>query len=505
MALSNLSRSDKPVADICLILEGSYPYVHGGVSGWADQLIRSFPDRTFHLWCLVANKKDITLRYKLPDNVVDITNVVIFDYSPEPVGSPHRKLWDTVHALYAQRLDLDAFSEIFWGPLQACLPRAGSHLPIRKLLLGEQAYTLYMKFYAEQALDGSLIDSYYAFLYMLSPLLRLLTVDIPPARLYHAISTGYAGFVGCRARRQRQAPLLLTEHGIYTSERRVEISMAEWIYAPRDGAIHLGSRDLSLKKIWIDLFDFLGRMAYREADHITTLCGGNRDLQVRLGAPRQKIEIIPNGVKLSTYGNILRANDPDHPLIGLVGRVVPIKDIRTFIKACRVVAEALPQARFLVLGSIDQDPEYYQKCLEYRKLADLESKLTLTGNVSVNEYYPRLDVVVLTSVSEAMPLTVLEAMACGIPVVATRVGACEELLNGRDPADRQLGTCGLTADVADNEAIGRAIVRVLSERNLAAAFGCVGKERIRTYYDAERVDRQYARLYDRWLETAGVG
>jgi glycosyltransferase involved in cell wall biosynthesis len=505
MALIHAPRpSSKPVADVCLILEGSYPYVHGGVSGWADQLIRSFPEKTFHLWCLVASANDIVERYAIPSNVVDITNVVIFDYSPEPVGTPHRKLWETVYALYTNRRNLERFSEIFWGPLQQCLPRTGSHLPIRDLLLGEQAYGLYMKFCTEQQLEISLIDTYYAFLYMLSPLLRLLTIDIPPARLYHAISTGYAGFVGCRARRLRQAPLLLTEHGIYTSERRVEISMADWIYTPRDEAIHCGARDLTLKQLWIDMFDFLGRMTYREADRITTLCGGNRDLQVRLGAPSSKIDIIPNGIKLSNYRSIIRSTKPDQPVIGLVGRVVPIKDIRTFIKACRVVASVIPGARFLVLGSIDQDPEYYHKCLEYRKLADLEGKLTFTGNVSLNSYYSRLDVVVLTSVSEAMPLTILEAMACGIPVVTTRVGACDELVNGRDSADCALGASGFTADVADNEAIGRAIIRLLTHPKLAGECGRIGKERVFRYYDAEHVDRRYAALYDRWLETAGV-
>lgn len=233
---------------------------------------------------------------------------------------------------------------------------------------------------------------------------------------------------------------------------------------------------------------------------MTTLFGGNRDMEIRLGADPRKIEIIPNGVDLPLYMNIQRRTDPERPLIGLVGRVVPIKDIRTFIKACRVVADRLPQARFAVLGSTEQTPAYYQKCLEYRKLMNLDKVLEFTGNVNVAEYYGKLDVVALTSVSEALPLTVLEAMAAGIPVVSTRVGACEELLYGLDDDDKAIGPSGIIATVGNHQEVGDAMVRILTEKGLREKMSAAGRERTQKYYDLKQIEARYGRLYREWLQ-----
>jgi glycosyltransferase involved in cell wall biosynthesis len=223
-------------------------------------------------------------------------------------------------------------------------------------------------------------------------------------------------------------------------------------------------------------------------------------MEIRLGAAPGKIEIIPNGVDLPLYGSVRRQTDPEKPLVGLVGRVVPIKDIRTFIKACRVVADKLPKARFVVLGSTEQTPAYYQKCLEYRRLMNLDGRLEFTGNVKVDEWYGKLDVVALTSVSEALPLTVLEAMACGIPVVSTRVGACEELLYGRDDEDRAIGPSGVICTVGNHQEVGDAIARILTERGLSGKLAQAGQERVQKYYDLKKIEGRYGALYREWLE-----
>lgn len=492
--------NDRP-ADVCMILEGSYPYARGGVSIWADSLIRSLPDMTFHLWCLVAQTKDLTPFYDLPRNVVGKTDVVLFEEPPDIPGKPPpAAFWDTVRTLHQDRGNIPARSDLLWGKLQEVLPKQSGPLPARQLLLGPQAYKLLLEMYADRDEPLSFIDYFYTYLFTHLPLLKLLVAPIPKARVYHAISTGYAGFLGCKARRLMRAPLLLTEHGIYTNERQVEISLADWIYSRRDRRIQVGRGSTTLKKIWIQMFDFLGRLTYEEVDHMTTLFGGNRDMEIRLGADPRKIEIIPNGVDLPLYTGIARRTTPERPLVGLVGRVVPIKDIRTFIKACRVVADRLPDARFAVLGSTEQTPAYYQKCLEYRKLMNLEGKLEFTGNVNVAEWYGKLDVVALTSVSEALPLTVLEAMAAGIPVVSTRVGACEELVYGRDDDDKALGPSGTICTVGNHQEVGDAIVSILTDAKMKERMSKAGKERAIKYYDLKQIEARYGRLYKDWLE-----
>ena len=237
-------------ADVCLILEGSYPYVHGGVSIWAHSLIKSMPDVKFHLWCLVARREDITQIYEPPPNVVGVTDVVLFE-EPSDRGSRSlpAKFWDSVRALHSKDLTIEARAEELWGRLQEAFP-PGKPLPTRELLLGREAYQLLLDMYIERDEPLSFIDYFYTYLFTHLPLLKLLAEEVPPARLYHAISTGYAGFLGCRARRTIRAPLLLTEHGIYTNERQVEISLADWIYSRRDRRIQVGRGSTTLKKIW---------------------------------------------------------------------------------------------------------------------------------------------------------------------------------------------------------------------------------------------------------------
>lgn len=491
-------------ADICIIFEGSYPYTRGGVSIWAHDLIQSLPNMTFHLWCLVARREDLKSKYELPKNVIGVTDVVLFE---EPEKERTQKIpaafWDSVREFHSMKGTLER-SQVLWQKLAMSL-KVGPDFPSLQYLLHPKAYEILVERYLERNEPLSFLDYFYTYLFAHLPLMRLMGQDIPPAKVYHTVSTGYAGFLGCRAKQVMNAPLILTEHGIYTNERQVEIILADWIYSRRDRRIQIGKSTTSLKQIWMELFLFLGRLTYDQSDRITTLFSGNRDMEIRFGAAPEKIDIIPNGVDLPIYEKIPRRTNPERPVVALVGRVVPIKDIRTFIKACRVVADAIPNALFKVLGTTEQSPAYYEKCLEYRRLMQLEERLEFTGNVDVIEYYPKIDVSVLTSVSEALPLTVIESMACGIPVVSTRVGSCEELLYGKDEEDAKLGKSGFIANVGDHKQVGEWIVKILKDPELSQSLGVAGKERVRQYYDLKHVHDQYESLYKGWLGKSRAG
>jgi glycosyltransferase involved in cell wall biosynthesis len=128
-----------------------------------------------------------------------------------------------------------------------------------------------------------------------------------------------------------------------------------------------------------------------------------------------------------------------------------------------------------------------------------------TGKVDARRYYEALDVSVLTSLSEGQPLAVLEAMACGIPVVATDVGSCRELLEGRTPEDRALGPAGLVTRVADPEDTARAILRLARDPELRRAMGEAGRRRVRAYYRLDQVREAYLELYRSLAEAHRKG
>ena len=150
--------------------------------------------------------------------------------------------------------------------------------------------------------------------------------DLPPARVYHAISTGYAGLMAARASIETGRPSLITEHGIYTNERRIEIALAEWLHDP--GALSLGeSADMGgLKSLWANAFSAYSRTAYESAHRITTLYRGNQDMQLRDGAPARRLMIVPNGVDHDCFAALPRHEGRRRPCVALIGRVVPIKD-----------------------------------------------------------------------------------------------------------------------------------------------------------------------------------
>jgi glycosyltransferase involved in cell wall biosynthesis len=174
---------------------------------------------------------------------------------------------------------------------------------------------------------------------------------------------------------------------------------------------------------------------------------------------------------------------------------VPIKDVKTFIRAVKIVVAALPGARAVIAGPGDEDPEYLAECQALAATLGVAERVEFTGRVDVKQIYPRIDVLVLTSISEGLPLVILEAAAAGIPVVSTDVGACRELLEGRLPADRALGASGLVTGLADPAATARAILGLARDPGLREEMGRAARARVRAHYQEADLIRRYREIY----------
>jgi glycosyltransferase involved in cell wall biosynthesis len=135
----------------------------------------------------------------------------------------------------------------------------------------------------------------------------------------------------------------------------------------------------------------------------------------------------------------------------------------------------------------------------------LERVVRFTGFVDPGELFPRLDCLVLTSLSEGQPLVLLEAMAAGVPSVTTDVGACRELLEGTSPEDRALGPSGIVCPIADHVAVARAIERCARDGELRARLIEAGIARVDRYYRRENVQAIYLELYERYRNRFVAG
>lgn len=476
-------------ADVCLIVEGAYPYVVGGVSAWLGDLIAHLPDVTFAIVAIKPSSAPLEHRVVLPPNVVELVEVGL---APEPQGP--RRCPDAV----ARRIGKALVRVIAIGGAQPLddlidllatidvVPRPGD------VLAHPVVFDQLQHYYRSVLPAASFHHYFWATRVLLGGLLAALTAPLPRARVYHTISTGFAGVMAARARRQTGRPAIITEHGIYLLERQIEVLMADWIGDQVDSGMELDRSVRDLRDLWVRAFESYGSAAYEACDPIIALYGENSTVQRRLGAAPDRLRVIPNGINARRFDALPDRRDPDRPLVALLGRVVPIKDVKTYIRAAALVRARMPNACFAVLGPLDEDPEYVAECERVIAGLGLQDVVRLVGRVRIDDWLPRIDLLVLTSLSEAQPLAILEGGACGIPVVASDVGSCREMIEGRG-ADDAHG--GIVTPPFNPDATADAILSVLSDPARRDAMGAAMRARVLRDYDHDSIIRAYRDLY----------
>jgi glycosyltransferase involved in cell wall biosynthesis len=321
--------------------------------------------------------------------------------------------------------------------------------------------------------------------------------NLIPCRAYHTVSTGYAGLLGALLKYRTGKPLILSEHGIYTKERRIDLFNAHWI--PDNRVIF--QRDPTeiayFRQMWMRFFEGIGKICYDASDAIIALFEGNRRRQIEDGADPERTTNIPNGIDIARYG-ALREQRPARtpPVLALIGRVVPIKDIMTFIRAMRTVVNRLPEAEGWIIGPEDEDAEYAQECHNLVVGLGLENKVKFLGFQTLTDVLPQVGVIALSSISEALPLVLLEGFAAGVPAVATDVGACRQLIYGLDAEDQALGAAGSVVGIADPQAFATAALELLTDQDKWQTASDAGIQRVETYYNQEQMFARYRAIYE---------
>lgn len=489
--------------DVCLILEGTYPYVAGGVSSWVHQLVTGLSEFTYSLVVILPNRDSPReLRYQIPENVKEIRNVYLHDL--DLPGNCKRRIgehaWEDLELFHECSFNKEKmasfqslYKNFFDSRTRGFSPQA---LPNTK-----GAWEIVSKLYKERASDESFIDYFWTFRFIHYPIFKILVEELPKASVYHTVSTGYAGLMATVGKLKYKRPLLLTEHGIYTRERRIEISRADWIYEKDHHQVKVRRSQSRFKDLWNNMFSTLSKICYEHADAIITLYKGNQNYQLADGAHPKKTMLIPNGVDVEDLQKLRKEPkaDPEEFVIGFMGRVVSIKDVKTFIRACKGVADRMLKLKAYIMGPTDEEPAYYEECLKLTEFLGLKNIITFTGKINIKEYYPKIDVLVLTSISEAQPLVILEAHCLGIPAVATDVGACRELLYGSTEEDKKLGKSGFVAGITNAEEIAQAILRILKSQKLREQMAETAKKRVAMFYNKIDLDNTYRKLYEQHI------
>lgn len=496
-------------ADVTLLLEGTYPFVSGGVSSWVHQIVRGQPDIRFALVFIGGTPESYEgVRYELPPNVVHLEEHYLEQMRrPQRIAAHvgdrdfYRKNRE-LHDVFACR---DASPERLNAALDRIV-RALLEDPCRHeldFLSSESAWVQICERYGEKARTRSFLEYFWTVRSMHAPLFVMAraATSIPASRAFHVVSTGFAGFLGALLQKKQKRPLILTEHGIYSKERAIELLQATWIRdddgsPDEDGLAHgIGF----FRQMWIEFFQALGKMAYASATPIISLYEGNRQRQIRDGADPARTRIIPNGIDLARFSTLREKRARRIPrVLGLIGRVVPIKDIKTFIRAMRVVVSELPDAEGWIVGPEDEDRSYAEECHDLVRSLGLDASVKFRGFQDVTDIFPELGLNVLTSISEAQPLVVLEGFAAGVPCVSTDVGCVRELIQGAGLGDPH-GSAGAVVEIANPDATARAALDLLADPGRWHAARAAGIARVEETYTQDIMLARYHSIYEEAL------
>lgn len=493
--------NDHARIDVLMLLEGTYPYIKGGVSSWVHEIISGLPELRFGAVFLGSRQHDYRgIQYALPENLVHLESHYLFDHDGPVAEAPSKRVWEaapTVEKAIADYHDtLETRSPEV--PSQAVLSDPDSPLGQGAFFDSENAWHYLCKRYDESAQADSFVDYFWTVRSIHAPLWLLGNIQtaLPAARMVFAPSTGYAGLLGAMCANERGMPFVLMEHGLYTRERRIDMLNADWI-RDRRNFLQTHQAEIShLRNLWVRFFQTVARQSYARAHPVISLFERARQQQVSDGAEAERTRIIPNGVDIERFARLRRPLDaPVPPVMALIGRVVPIKDIKNFIRAAAVARQQLSALQAWIVGPEDEDPDYALECRELVQSLGIEDTVQFLGFQRVDEILPKIGVLVLSSVSEGLPLSVLEGFAAGIPAVTTDVGACREMIEG-GPADNDVeGAAGAVVGLADPGAMAARVVELLGDEPRYRAAVATATARVERRYDRRQMLATFDTLF----------
>lgn len=465
---------------VALITEGTYPHARGGVSVWCDQLVRGMPQHRFDLFALVASGSE-PLRWDLPANVDRL------------VTTP---LWGPTHGGRTRRTVRRSFEPVFTRFLAAVGPHgsgAAMARSLQELHHFAQAGSLGSSLLTDRCLDELLahmlttldggrplegpvpaptVSDALMALHMIEHYLRPLSSPVPDVDLCHSAANGLGCLVAMGAKWHHGTPFVLTEHGIYLRER---------LLAHGPGTMAHSSRQFILGFI-----RRLTQASYRLADVVSPGSDYNKRWEVAEGVERLRIQRIHNGIEPSLFAGDVA--EPDDPVVTWIGRVNPLKDLKTLLRSfARVVAE-VPGARLRIFGVAPKGDEgYLAECQALLTDLGLQGSATFEGGIDdAADAYHAGQVVMLTSISEGFPYAVIEAMACARPSIATDVGGVSEAVVD----------ASLLAPARDDEALAAICIDLLADADRRRMLGARGRQHVLDHFTLENCVGSHALLYD---------
>lgn len=473
---------------ISLLTEGTYPYAPGGVSVFCDQFIRALPAEEFQVYALTGSGRERFV-WTFPENVATVVPVPLWGMQDYPKASrrSQRRFRPQLEEFLSLLLENDndtAFEAALRGFSEYSIRRE-----LTGLLTSRDAVDAVLQFYellppprarVETFAPRATVDDAVFSLVQLEHSLRAMATPPPRADINHCVTGGLAVLLAFTSRWKHETPFVLGEHGLYLRERFLSLKPTKYSHYVRSFLLSFVLR--------------LTELSYRSADAVVPVCEYNGSWERQVGAEEDKVSPIHNGIEVERYPE--PPPEPDEPVIVFVGRIDPLKDIETLLRAFALVRERVPGARLRVYGP-PTDPRYAEVCRSLVQDLSLAQAATFEGPLAASEVagaYHSGQVVALTSISEGFPYAVLEAMAAGRPIVATDVGGVNEAI----------GADGLLVPPRNPSATADAFVRLLEDKSVRLTLAANARSRVMTYFTQDFSAKKYLDRYSEVLEKSGA-
>ncbi len=470
---------------VALTAEGTYPHQFGGVSVWCDQLVRGLAQHDFTLVPIVATGNE-PMRWQPPANVSSVVTIPLWG-RPPPAPWRARLFRNRNDALLTELIDVllrppAEAPDRFTGVMRELFGYAQArHLPA--VLASERAVRLLNEAWRERwpqilpetasarLAEPTLGDAVTA-MQLLEHALRPLSH--PPVRVdvLHAATNGLGVLPSLTAKWAYGTPLIVTEHGVYLREHYLHMRRPQFGWPVKD--------------LYLRFLRRLCTLGYREADIITPGNIYNQRWETELGADPARVRTVYNGVDPAAFPVV--TSEPDVPTIAWAGRIDPVKDLETLLRAFAMVLEEIPQARLRLFGSAPPGGEaYLERCRAEAADLGLGGQVTFEGRVpEIRDAYAAGHIVVLCSITEGFPYTLIEAMACGRACVATDVGGVSEAIGD---------VAGRVVPPRSPAALARACVQLLRDDELRQAMGTAAHARAVEHFTVDRAVSAFDELY----------
>ncbi|SMC10043.1 GT4 family glycosyltransferase PelF [Nitratiruptor tergarcus] len=477
--------------------EGTYPYATGGVSTWADILIKELKNIDFILMPIMMHPY-MQAKYEIPPNVVDTVNVPLWG-TEEPTEYIRNIEFSRIYKAKIktqEHKDIARFEPILIKLLNHIYQKEEDFEGLGYALVefydyfleydyyeifrSEEVWEIYKHYLIEHYKDQknklpTVFDMIEGLRYLFRFFISLLP-ELPKADIYHSSAAAFCGLPCIIAKIKHKSKFLLTEHGIYIRE--------QYLFASRN------QTPIKTKEFLLGLIKTVSRLNYHFADVISPVCEYNKRWERKWGAQEEKIKTIYNGIDVLKFQRF-EVEREKRPSVVMVARVDPLKDVETFIRCCGIVAKRVHNVHFKLYGP-EVDKEYMLQCKMLVKELGIESNFSFMGPTSnPARAYNEADVVMLTSISEAFPFAVIEAMACERVVVSSDVGGTKEVLEGY----------GFIVKPKDYEEFSKYVIYLLENPQFAKELGRRARGRILNGFTIEDMVDNYWKLYRELYES----